>query len=73
LSPEALGRLARVRVRAAIDDDVPVRRPAALVPALVYHLRVHRRPHPRLHMLPLGLAHSAEHTAFDAVFSCSGI
>ena len=59
--PEALGRLAWVRVRPGVDDDVPVRCPAALVASLVDHLDVHRGPHPSLYVLALGLAHPAEH------------
>ena len=51
--PETLGRLTRVRVRPAVHNDVAVWRPPTLVPALVDHLRVHRRPHPCLHVLPL--------------------
>jgi hypothetical protein len=53
-------RLAGVRVRATVADDVPVRRPATLVPPLVHDLRIHRRAHPRLDVLPLGLTPAAE-------------
>ena len=51
--PETLGRLTRVRVRPTVHNDVTIRCPPTLVPALVDHLRVHRRPHPCLHVLPL--------------------
>jgi hypothetical protein len=46
-------------MRPVIDDEVPVRRPAALVPPLVDHLSIHRRTHPSLNMLTRRLAHRA--------------
>jgi len=58
--PVDLGRFTRVRVRPAVDHHVPVRCAPALMPSLVDDLHVHRGPHPRLHVLPLGLAHATE-------------
>ena len=55
-----LRRLPWVRVRAAVDHDIAVGCPPALVASLVNHLHVHRRPHPGLHVLPFGLAHPAQ-------------
>jgi hypothetical protein len=48
-------------VQPTIGHDVAIGCPAALMPALIDHLSVHRRAHPGLHMLTLGLAHSPEH------------
>ncbi len=59
--PVTLGGLARVRVRSAVNDVVAVRCSAALVAALVEHLRIHRGPHASLYVLALRLAHAAEH------------
>jgi hypothetical protein len=38
-------------MRTAVDDHVAVRRSAALVPALIERLRIHRGPHPCLNVL----------------------
>src|SRR4051794_3386343 len=48
-------------MRSAVYDDVPVRRPTALVTSFVDDLRVHRGPHTSLNVLPFRLAHAAEH------------
>ena len=60
--PIALGGLARVRMRPSVKHAVAVGRPATLMAAFVDDLRVHRRPHPGLHVLTLRLRHTAEHT-----------
>jgi hypothetical protein len=59
--PVPLRRLPRVRVRAAVDHDVAVRRSPTLVSALIDDLGVHRRTHASLDVLALGLAHPAQH------------
>jgi len=58
----AFGRLSRVWMCATVYHDVAIGRTTALVAAFVDNLGVHRCADPRLHVLPLGLAHSAEDT-----------
>jgi hypothetical protein len=48
-------------VGSTVDDNVPVRRPAALVASFIDHLRVHCRTDASLNVLAFGLAHPAEH------------
>ncbi len=51
--------LARVRVRAGVDEHVAVRRATAEEPALGCGLRRHRGPHSDLDAVALALAHAA--------------
>jgi hypothetical protein len=48
-------------MRTAVNNDVPVRRPAVLVPPLIHDLDVHSCADSRLDVLALRLAHPAEH------------
>src|SRR6266545_7684002 len=60
-------------MRSAVNDYVPVGRPAALVSTFVDHLSVYRRAHPSLDVLALGLAHPTEHAHEHLVRRVTGV